>query len=800
MDVEARIILDRFTPRPYQLPIITAIEKKNFKRAILIWPRRAGKDVVALNLMLRAAIRKVIICYYIFPTFAQARKVLWKSLTSEGQRFLDFIPPQLVDKIHSQDMRIELKNGSIIQLLGSDNYDCFDDQTEILTDDGWRLFKDLQKNERVAVLNDGYLEYETPLQHVEYDYEGPMYKLTNSSIDFLVTPNHRFYVRSEKGFYKFKRADDPTIAGYAIPSKSKWKGEDRELFIFPVVLSQWMCGKGRKVNKIYNRTMPMKDFVALLGIFLAEGCTFSDHKTYRVSISQTKANIRADIESLLKRLDINYQSRFDQFTFEDRQLYEYFSQFGKQKDRFIPANIKNLSREYLSILFEWLLKGDGHVCDTYTGYWSISKRLIDDVQELILKLGLSGNVSIRKQNASNIKGRVIVHKNTLYEIRVRTSDFKWLSTPKDSITTEHYQGKVYCVSTNAGIIKVRRNGKEYWSGNSLVGTNPSFIIYSEAALQDPNAHRYLSPALKYNNGVAIFITTPRGHNWVYDLWQIAQQNPDVWYSQLLTIEETGHISMEDIEEEIKSGEISRDHAQQEYFCSFDKGQEGSYYSKYIDKMRLDQRIGKIDYDSAFKTYISFDIGNDCTSLIWFQVIGKSVHCIDYYENSGSGFGLEHYAKVALSKDYAYAKSFCVFPHDMAVTEWGGVRQTRLEKAKQLGLDGFICDKKEIDDGIEAVRSLLARVYIDEVKCKPLIKALSNYRQEYDPKRNVYKGIPLHDWSSHAADSFRYLALSIPRLSSQTTPEQLEKRYEEAMGRSRGSYNMPSIFREDLPPY
>ena len=169
-----------------------------------------------------------------------------------------------------------------------------------------------------------------------------------------------------------------------------------------------------------------------------------------------------------------------------------------------------------------------------------------------------------------------------------------------------------------------------------------------------------------------------------------------------------------------------------------------------------------------------------------------VRIIDYYENSGSGHGLEHYAKIVLSKPYVYGRH--IFPHDMAVTEWGGMRQTRLEKARQLGLNGTICDKKDIEDGIEAVRSALSRIYIDEVNCKQLIRCLENYRQEWDPKRNIYKGIPLHDWSSHGADSARYMALSLPKVRDGLTPEALDKRYNEAMGFNS---SMPAIFRDDI---
>ena len=92
MEYATRKILNEFKPRPYQLPIVDAIENKGYKRVVAILPRRAGKDIVAWNLAIRQCVKKSCVVYYIFPTYAQAKKVIWDSVTNEGKRFLDFIP------------------------------------------------------------------------------------------------------------------------------------------------------------------------------------------------------------------------------------------------------------------------------------------------------------------------------------------------------------------------------------------------------------------------------------------------------------------------------------------------------------------------------------------------------------------------------------------------------------------------------------------------------------------------------------------------------------------------------------
>jgi len=233
--------------------------------------------------------------------------------------------------------------------------------------------------------------------------------------------------------------------------------------------------------------------------------------------------------------------------------------------------------------------------------------------------------------------------------------------------------------------------------------------------------------------------------------------------------------------------MSEDLIQQEYFTSFELGVEGSYYAKYMDKMRLNNQIGPVPYELGFKVHTAWDLGmRDSTVIIFFQVIGQAVRIIDCYDNSK--VGLEHYAKVLAQKDYIYGKH--IGPHDIRVKELG-TGMTRLEKAKQLGIDFTVAPSISIQDGIEAVRSCLSKVWIDEVKCAPLIKALENYRQEYDTKKKVYKSMPLHNEFSHFADGMRYLAISLPRTSDGLSAEELDRRYRQAV---YGNDELPAFFR------
>lgn len=342
--------------------------------------------------------------------------------------------------------------------------------------------------------------------------------------------------------------------------------------------------------------------------------------------------------------------------------------------------------------------------------------------------------------------------------------------------------------TNSSVIQLLGSAKV----DHLVGTNPRGIVFSEYALQDPNAYIFLSPALRGNDGFAVFISTPRAKNHLWDMLQMASREPD-WFCYVRSIEETKHIPLEVIEKERKEKILSEDMIQQEYYCSFDMGVEGSYYSRYINKMRLDDRISSVPYESGFPVHTSWDLGmKDETTIVFFQCVGTTVRIIDCYENSGHG--LEHYAKVLHSKDYLYGTH--IAPHDIKVRELGtGV--SRLETARRMKIPFMVAPDVSVADGIESVRLLMGKLWIDDKRCNNVVKALENYRQEWDERRKVYKGYPLHNWASHFADNIRYLAISLPKLSEDSSAEELEKRYRAAVYGQDSS--IPSFFR-DTPRY
>ena len=360
--------------------------------------------------------------------------------------------------------------------------------------------------------------------------------------------------------------------------------------------------------------------------------------------------------------------------------------------------------------------------------------------------------------------------------------------PKELITK--IRNDTMTINLEGGSI-IRLVGSDSYN-TSIIGSNPIGVVFSEYALCDENAFKLgAMPIMKANDGWVALISTPRGKNHLYELFQIAN-NSDDWFTEFLTIEDTGHISAAEVRKEIESGEISEDLAMQEYYCSFERGQEGSYYAKYLDKLNLKGQIGEVAWEPYHKVYTAWDLGiKDPTVIIFYQVIGETVRVIDYYEAADKP--MDHFANVIAQKEadgYIFAKHFP--PHDIMARE-SARGLTKRELYRELGVVFTEPVEIGIEDGIELVRKSFTKIWIDQKKCAKLIKALENYREEFDIKRKIYKGRPLHDWASHAADAMRYLCASLPKTKDGLSAKKLEEKYQEA--RYGTNWNMPAPFRD-----
>jgi hypothetical protein len=325
------------------------------------------------------------------------------------------------------------------------------------------------------------------------------------------------------------------------------------------------------------------------------------------------------------------------------------------------------------------------------------------------------------------------------------------------------------------------------SFDSLRGTNPSLVIFSEWAYSDERAYQTISPVLLANQGTAIFISTPQGKNFMYDQYNMAINNPD-WFTQLLTVNDTKHISVEDIEKERIAQRKGEDWVKQEFECSWEFGAEGAYYSKYLTKMKLNNQIGRVPYDPTQKVHTAWDLGlDDHTCIIFFQLIGSAIHIIDCILDKDKG--LDHYIREVLRRDYIYGVH--IGPHDITVREFGNSAITRKETALQQGIDFDVCPKNLVADGIECVRSTLPRIYIDDMNARDVVQALEGYRKEMDKTTQRYKSTPVKDWTTDVCDALRYMCEYLPNVGTGMTAKDAEDMYNQALyGRQPSTINSP----------
>ena len=278
------------------------------------------------------------------------------------------------------------------------------------------------------------------------------------------------------------------------------------------------------------------------------------------------------------------------------------------------------------------------------------------------------------------------------------------------------------------------------------------VILDEYADMDARIWEVVRPSLSDRNGWCVWIGTPRGHNDFYTIYQRAKK--ENWFVSELKATETKILPDSEIEQ--AKHDLSKDQFEQEFQCSFEASIQGAYYGDEMAQAEDENRITKIHYDKSLEVHTSWDLGIGDSTAIWFiQLVGNEIRLIDHYETSG--VGLDHYAKVLKDKPYVYGTH--VLPHDVMVSELG-TGKSRFEMLKGLGIEATVAPKIGVDDGIQAVRSQLNRCWFDKDKCERGIEALKLYRKAYDEKNKAFKNKPLHDWTSHSADSFRYMAIGL----------------------------------------
>ena len=299
-----------------------------------------------------------------------------------------------------------------------------------------------------------------------------------------------------------------------------------------------------------------------------------------------------------------------------------------------------------------------------------------------------------------------------------------------------------------------------------IGSSTAGITFSEYALANPSAWAYYRPILEENNGWATFISTPRGRNHAFSLFQYAAQTPG-WFSEILSAEDTGALSREALAETLKEMQSLYGEDQglamyeQEMLCSFNASvMFGAFYAHEMAQIRKEGRITEeCEPDEGAIIHRSWDLGvGDDTSIWWFCARGSQLLILDHM--AASGHGVEWYRDEIFKREQerGWIHGNDYVPHDAKVREFGTGR-TRLETMASMGLKPVPVPMASIDDGLNAVRRTLPLCVFHPRTEHGGIDALEQYRREWDDEAKCFKKTALHDWTSHVADSFRYLAMS-----------------------------------------
>jgi hypothetical protein len=322
-------------------------------------------------------------------------------------------------------------------------------------------------------------------------------------------------------------------------------------------------------------------------------------------------------------------------------------------------------------------------------------------------------------------------------------------------------------------IRDKQNASELWvqlingarirlfgadNAEALRGMYLDGIVLDEFADMRPRVWgEIIRPLLADRQGWATFIGTPKGKNNFWEIYNAALTSP-IWHTTTLKASQTKLLPQSELDD--ARSMMSEDQYLQEFECSFDAALLGAYYGKEMREATEGGRITEVPYDRNASVYTAWDLGyTDDTSIVFFQIIAGEIHIIDHF--AGSGLAMSDYTAVVMSKGYRYARHY--LPHDArakTLASGGKSIQEMAQVAFGAGNVRIVPDLS-LQDGIQAVRMLFPRFWFDAKNSAEydLLESLRQYQREWDDDKKRFRDRPRHDWTSHAADSIRYMAIA-----------------------------------------
>ena len=361
---------------------------------------------------------------------------------------------------------------------------CYKEDTEVLTNTGWKRFKDVSGDDFIMSLNPDtrVLEYVSIVDRQCYDFNGELVRFFNKSLDCAVTPEHRMvYLNKGDGRIKYCPASEFRMTMGAFYRGAMYDAEERE----------WFEIEGRKIC--------FDDYCAFMGYYLSDGSL--QHGTGVVITQQAGMFAFYDIADTIAKMGYNISFTPDAINIYNSALNRYLSQFGRCNDKYIPNEIKTASKRQIKIFLDAFIRCDGTVrkFKTFIGnhgnafnsdkeertYFTTSERLAGDLSELILKVGHRPSFEFQEPKTAIKKDGSLIKSNYLcYRIR------ECYSTTATVFKKElmPYSGKVYDLTLERNhIMYVRRNGKCFWGSNCMCYSIPILKTEDEFFDDDEDA-------------------------------------------------------------------------------------------------------------------------------------------------------------------------------------------------------------------------------------------------------------------------------------------------------------------------
>lgn len=402
----------------------------------------------------------------------------------------------IIDKVFVYNNEQNLKTCKIrlrkirIPELG-DKTCCYDDETEILTFNGWKFFKDLTKEDRVASMVDDSLVYQNPLEIQQYDFEGKLYDVNSNQIKLRVTDNHRMYVRTRAIDYTIKEAKD--IYGKVVHYKknvNNWAPDytdvPSELLmdngkVIGFMIDGYIDENGKEYDDLI---LDIDAWLTFFGIWITEG--YASDIINGTRISANKPRVKKALDEICEILGFDIHKIFDKKTDDiahswriyNRSLINYMLPLSVGgNNKYLPDWAWYLNKEQCRTLIHGMLLGDGDFGTVKQGrYYTTSTKLADQFQQLCLHAGFSANkllkeeagYSTTKKDGSTITTHADYWVLSVIDKQNEPIINKYKYDGKQNDSWVDYKGKVYCctVHLGLGVIYVRRNGFSIWSGNS----------------------------------------------------------------------------------------------------------------------------------------------------------------------------------------------------------------------------------------------------------------------------------------------------------------------------------------------